>query len=65
LAALIRELNRLGYDLPDFAAECELLEPYAIDVRYPEDVPIPNENTGRAALAATRAIVDAVKERMR
>lgn len=65
LAELIQELGQLGYDLPEFAAECELLEPYAIDVRYPENVPIPNETTGRAALAATRAIVDAVKERMK
>lgn len=64
LAELIRELQRLGYDLPDFATECKLLEPYAVDVRYPEDVPIPNETGGRAALAAARAIVDAVKERM-
>jgi HEPN domain-containing protein/predicted nucleotidyltransferase len=64
LAELIRDLQRLGYDLPDFTAECKLLEPYAVDVRYPENVPIPNEITGRAALAATRAIVDAVKVRM-
>jgi HEPN domain-containing protein/predicted nucleotidyltransferase len=64
LALLVRELRQLGYDFPEFTAECELLKPYAIDVRYPEDVPIPDETTGRAALAATRAIVDAVKERM-
>jgi HEPN domain-containing protein/predicted nucleotidyltransferase len=65
LAELVRELNQLGYDLPEFAAECKLLEPYAVDVRYPDDVPIPDETGGRAALAATRAIVDAVKERMK
>ncbi|HEX8942397.1 MAG TPA: HEPN domain-containing protein [Gemmatimonadaceae bacterium] len=64
LSELIRGLQRLGYDLPDFVAECEVLKPYAIDVRYPEDVPIPDETTGRAALTATRAIVDAVQERM-
>lgn len=64
LSELIRGLQRLGYDLPDFVAECEVLKPYAIDVRYPEDVPIPDETTGRPALTATRAIVDAVQERM-
>jgi HEPN domain-containing protein/predicted nucleotidyltransferase len=65
LAILVRELRDLEYDLPEFAAECNLLKPYAIDVRYPEDVPIPDEATGRMALVATRAIVDAVKERMK
>jgi HEPN domain-containing protein/predicted nucleotidyltransferase len=64
LAGLLQELRQLGYDLPEFTAQCELLKPYAIDVRYPENVPIPDETTGRAALAATRAIVDAVKGRM-
>lgn len=64
LAELIRDLRGLGFDLPDFAAECELLEPYAIDVRYPENVPISDEIAGRTALAAARAIVDAAKERM-
>jgi HEPN domain-containing protein len=65
LTELIQDLRRLRYDLPDFAGECKLLEPYAVDVRYPENVPIPNEIGGRVALAAARAIVDAVKDRMR
>jgi uncharacterized protein len=65
LAELILGLHRLGYDFPDFAAECKLLEPYAIDVRYPETVPIPDESGGRAALAAACAIVDAAKDRMK
>jgi HEPN domain-containing protein/predicted nucleotidyltransferase len=64
LAELIQDLRRLGYDFPDFVDECKLLEPYAVDVRYPENVPIPNEIGGRAALAAAHAIVESVKERM-
>jgi hypothetical protein len=36
------------------------LEPYAVDVRYPEEVPIPSEATGRAVLAAAQTVIAAV-----
>jgi uncharacterized protein len=35
LAELIRGLRRLGYDFPDFAEECKLLEPYAVSAQSP------------------------------
>jgi predicted nucleotidyltransferase/HEPN domain-containing protein len=61
LASLIDAVRSAGYDMPDFAAECEALKPYAIDVRYPENTPIPGNITGLAALAAARRIIDATR----
>jgi HEPN domain-containing protein len=61
LDELIAELRELGYELRDFTAECRLLEPYAVAVRYPERMPIPDETSGRAVLGAARAIAGAAK----
>ncbi len=61
LAELIHELRDLGVDLPLFPEACALLQDYAVDVRYPEDVAIPHESTARAAFAGAMAIVDAAK----
>ena len=65
LAELIAEASKLGYTFPDFSGECALLQDYAVDVRYPEDVAIPNEATGRQALAAANAIIDVVRDLLR
>jgi len=59
--ALIALVRSAGYDFPRFAAEAELLNPYAVTVRYPEQAPIPNEAEGRVAVGAARRIVDAAK----
>jgi len=58
LAELVTAARDAGYDLPDLAVECELLKPFAVDVRYPERTPIPDEVNGRVILAAGRRIVD-------
>lgn len=41
-----------GIDLPDLFAECELLNKYAVDVRYPLKTPIPPAEEGRRVVAA-------------
>jgi HEPN domain-containing protein/predicted nucleotidyltransferase len=48
-----------GYEFPNVLAECGLLEPYAVDVRYPELVTIPDDVTGRKVVDAARRIVAA------
>jgi HEPN domain-containing protein len=50
-----------GYPLPDLRTECRLLEPYAVEVRYPEQVPIPDEVTGRTIVAAANRIIAACR----
>lgn len=64
LGALVDELRGLGVEIPKYEAECKLLEPYAVAVRYPEDAPIPDETTGRLVLDAARVII-ATAERLR
>ena len=56
LIGLVRDC---GYEFPLFVEESELLNPYAVTIRYPERAPIPNEADGRAVIAAARRIVDA------
>ncbi len=64
LAELIAEAGKLNYVFPDVAAECQLVRDYAVDVRYPEDVAIPDEATGRRVLAAAKTIIDVARELM-
>jgi HEPN domain-containing protein/predicted nucleotidyltransferase len=61
LAELIRDVERNGGGLPDLIAECETLDRWPVDARYPETVPIPTESEGRAAAAAAGRIVVAAK----
>ncbi len=61
LSQIVAQLQAMGYAIPAFSTECQLLNEYAVDVRYPEDVPIPDEPTGRVAVAAARGIVLAVQ----
>ncbi len=62
LSELIQRLGGLGYPLLHLLGDAELLEPYAVEVRYPGDVAIPDEATGRAAVAAAQRIVGAVRK---
>lgn len=64
LDELIARVRDAGYDFPAFAAECKALNEYAVAIRYPERLPIPNEEGGRAVIAAAQRIIDAVKARM-
>jgi len=57
LDELLAAVCEAGYAMPNLDAECEVLNGYAVDIRYPERVPIPTEQQGRAALAAGRRIV--------
>jgi HEPN domain-containing protein/predicted nucleotidyltransferase len=61
MQVLVADVRAAGYALPVFDEECELLEPYAVSIRYPEQAPIPNEADGRAMIAAARRIIDAAK----
>jgi HEPN domain-containing protein/predicted nucleotidyltransferase len=61
LDKLIDTVRAAGYDFPSFKGECDLLNDYAVAVRYPEQLPIPNEAGGRAVIAAARRIIDAAK----
>jgi len=58
---LVGLVRGAGYEFPMFAEESELLNPYAVTIRYPEQAPIPNEAGGRAVIAATRKIIDAAR----
>ena len=62
LAAIVAGIRAAGAAVPDLTAQCQLLEPYAVDVRYPDDLAIPDEETGRAALQAAREIIAAARE---
>lgn len=62
LAELAGAARTIGYPLPDLATECKLLKAYAVGARYPEDLPLPNDATGRAVLAASQRIIELVKE---
>jgi HEPN domain-containing protein/predicted nucleotidyltransferase len=64
LDEIVAAVRSAGYDLPDLSAECKLLEGYAVAVRYPEHVPLPNEDEGRRVLAAARRLVDLARERL-
>jgi HEPN domain-containing protein len=61
LAPLVDLARAIGCSLPDLAAECAALEPFAVDSRYPEHMPMPTEAQGRAAVAAATNIVAAVR----
>jgi HEPN domain-containing protein/predicted nucleotidyltransferase len=58
LIVLVREA---GYDVPAFSAEAKMLNGYAVAVRYPEQLPLPNEVEGRAVIAAAYRIIGAAK----
>lgn len=60
LLELMAGAAALGYELPALAAECTLLNDYAVDVRYSDDVTIPDVATGRRTLEAGRRIAQAV-----
>src|SRR6185437_3339693 len=62
LSELIHRLGNLGYAFAHLLGDARLLNPYAVDIRYPGDVAIPDERTGRAAMASARRIVEAVRE---
>jgi HEPN domain-containing protein/predicted nucleotidyltransferase len=61
LHRLVQAALSAGCDLPDLDDDCHLLEPYAVDVRYPEQVAIPDDVSGRAALDAARRIIDSAR----
>ena len=61
MQVLMAQVRAAGYALPAFGEECELLQPYAVSIRYPEQAPIPNEEGGRAVIAAARRVIDAAK----
>ena len=67
LPVVIARLAEAGCVLPDLAAECAVLEPFAVEKRYPDDPPkpLPGEEEGRRAVDAARKIVAAVRSRLR
>ena len=65
LDEIVERLRGLGYELPDLTAECAVLTPYAVEVRYPGFVAIPDEATARIVLAAGRRIVDLARAYIR
>jgi HEPN domain-containing protein len=60
LTGLLHAAREMGYPLPGLDDTCASLAPYAVEVRYPDDVAIPTERAGRAAVAAFERIVAAV-----
>lgn len=62
LDELVGAARAIGCPLPDLATECKLLKDYAVGVRYPEDLPLPSEATGRVVLAAALRIIEVARE---
>ena len=61
LAELVTAARSASFELPDLRADCDRLKDYAVDVRYPELVPIPDEAEGRATREAGERIVAAAR----
>jgi HEPN domain-containing protein/predicted nucleotidyltransferase len=61
LEELVTRLRELGLDFPELDEECELLKGYAVNVRYPERMPIPEEAKGREIVAAAQRIIEAAE----
>jgi HEPN domain-containing protein/predicted nucleotidyltransferase len=61
LAPIVDLARAIRCTLPDLAAECEILKPYGVEVRSPDDQPMSTEAEGRVALAAAMRIVDVVR----
>lgn len=75
LDQLVRDVRKLGFDLGDLEEDAKFLSPFAVDVRYPEDVsggstpaieriarPVEvTESQARRAFAAARRIEIAVR----
>lgn len=60
LKELLTEARKAGYALSGLDADCDFLNGFAIDVRYPENAEIPSEATGRRAWEAAQRIIDAM-----
>lgn len=57
LSELLARLLAAGVSLTDLTADCRLLEPFAVEVRYPGAASIPTDAEGRALVEAARRIV--------
>ena len=60
LVVLFEECRRLVPALEDLAEDCDLLNDYAVEARYPGDLISPGEADGRAAAAAADRISSAI-----
>ena len=65
LVALLAEAVADGAPLEALEADCRLLTPYAIMLRYPGVIGEPSEQQGRDAVAAAERICDCVQEALR
>jgi HEPN domain-containing protein/predicted nucleotidyltransferase len=68
LFELVELIRGTGYALRDLRRECELLEPHAVDSRYPGDAPLPTREDTYAVIDACNILVNisrtAVAERV-
>lgn len=60
LSELLSELLTTGAPLPDLIADCERLEPFAVEARYPGAVAIPTDAEGRVLVESARRIIATV-----
>jgi HEPN domain-containing protein len=56
LLALLGECVALDAAVGELADDCEVLNPYSVEVRYPDDLLEPDEAEARAAVAAAQRI---------
>ncbi len=61
LEALLAEAVAAGGPLEALEADCQLLTPYAVMLRYPDAAGEPSEQKGRQAVAAAERIYERVK----
>jgi HEPN domain-containing protein len=61
LVALLAEAVAAGHALESVEAECSLLAPYAVLLRYPAALPEPTEQEGRDAVAAAERVCARVR----
>ncbi len=60
LGLLLERCTAAGAAMPHLEADCDLLTPYAVGLRYPGAGPDISEAEGRAAVAIARRIVDEI-----
>ena len=64
LMALLEECLAREPHVEELRASCLVLNPYSIDVRYPDPLPEPGESEGRMAVEATDRVFSAIRERL-
>lgn len=64
LMALLEECLARDPHVGEVRANCLVLNPYSIDVRYPEPLPEPGQSEGRMAIEAAERVFSAIRRHL-